>query len=490
MKTFNKILVWFNRDLRVEDNTALKKAIIKGNQVFCTYIFDNNDLRNLKLEDKKNKKISFIYGCLEDLNNNLNNLGGNIFVNSDDNLEKKLIKIVKELSIDAVFVNYDYEPYFIKLSTSLNKSLKEIGCEFESFKDLVIFEKSDILTLSSKPFSVFTPYKNAWLKKIKETDLRFYENNSSKSFLKQNKTKISYYDSIFPNLKSLGFDHSDLKFYDIETGSEGGEKQLKKFLNQIHKYHITRDFPNINGTSYLSVHIRYGTLSIRKLVSKALELSEKFEGAKIWLSELIWREFYKMILFHNPHVMTRSFKKEFDLIEWEEGQLAQNAFDAWCNGRTGFPFVDAGMKQLNTTGFMHNRLRMVTSSFLIKDLGIDWRLGEKYFSKKLFDYDLSANNGGWQWAASTGCDAQPYFRIFNPITQSQKFDQKGEFIKKYLPELINLNDKQIHSPWNVNQKDLLYAGIMLDKNYPKPIVDHNEARKKTLKRYSKIKKTS
>jgi len=294
-----------------------------------------------------------------------------------------------------------------------------------------------------------------------------------------------------PTLASMGFDDCDLAALKIPTGMKGAAALLKDFIPRMSRYKASRDYPAVKGPSYLSVHLRFGTVSIRtlaRLAAEALQSGEGGEGAAVWLSELVWRDFYFMILHNNPHVVGGAFKPEYDRIEWESGKEADQAFAAWCEGRTGYPLVDAAMMQLNQTGYMHNRLRMVTACFLIKDLGIDWRRGEAYFARQLNDFDLSANNGGWQWASSSGCDAQPYFRIFNPVTQSEKFDPEGQFIKRYLPQLATLDRKHIHAPWLAPEMTLSMAGIVLGKDYPRPLVAHDEARKKTLARYAVVKK--
>ena len=286
----------------------------------------------------------------------------------------------------------------------------------------------------------------------------------------------------------------------------GGATLLEDFLPRMPAYDETRNFPAIKGPSYLSVHLRFGTVSIRGLARRAIdgmrsgELASRGKtetdgpagsaGVMTWLSELVWRDFYFMILHHHPRVAHAAFKPEYDRIRWEQGAHADAQFTAWCEGRTGYPLVDAAMAQLNQTGYMHNRLRMVTACFMIKDLGLDWRRGERYFAEKLNDYDLSANNGGWQWASSSGCDAQPYFRIFNPITQSEKFDADGRFIQRYLPQLAKLSAKQIHAPWLQPAAVLRDAGITLGENYPAPIVQHDEARQRTLARYAVVKKVA
>jgi deoxyribodipyrimidine photo-lyase len=292
-----------------------------------------------------------------------------------------------------------------------------------------------------------------------------------------------------PALADIGFEKTNISTFKIPTGASGGWQLFEDFFDRMDQYHATRDFPAIKGPSYLGVHLRFGTVSIRKLAATAHQMTlQGSQGAAVWLSELIWRDFYFQILNNFPHVTRQSFKPEYDAIQWEHGPDAEKLFAAWCEGRTGYPIVDAAMAQINQTGYMHNRLRMVVASFLVKDLGIDWRWGERYFAEKLNDFDLSANNGGWQWASSSGCDAQPYFRIFNPTSQSKKFDAEGKFIRKYLPQLAKLPNSELHEPWNAKPMDLLTADVILDQNYPRPIVDHAEARAKTLLRYAVVKK--
>ena len=306
-----------------------------------------------------------------------------------------------------------------------------------TFKDQVIFERDEILTGQGKSFTVFTPYKNAWLKQLNAFDLKPYP---VETYLAHLAAPPAGLDRSLPTLKQLGFAPSNLAELKLPTGMSGAQHLLDDFLTRIAGYGERRDFPAVKGPSYLSMHLRFGTVSIRTLARLAHEISLQpdGQGAATWLSELIWRDFYFMILSHHPKLASGSaFKAEYDTLRWETGPQADAAFAAWCDGRTGYPLVDAAMLQLNQTGYMHNRLRMVTASFLVKDLGIDWRLGERYFAEQLNDFDFSANNGGWQWAASTGCDAQPYFRIFNPVTQSEKFDPEGRFIKRYLPQLSN-----------------------------------------------------
>ena len=290
----------------------------------------------------------------------------------------------------------------------------------------------------------------------------------------------------------MGFSPTQLLQIGVKPGEVGAQEAFGDFLTRMDGYKTQRDFPAVKGVSYLSVHMRFGTLSVRQTAKAAWDMfqAQSSEGAMSWLSELIWRDFYFHVLHFNPRVTQESFRTEYDQIAWESGQTAQTLFKAWCEGQTGFPLVDAAMRQLNTTGWMHNRLRMVAASFLMKDLGINWRWGEAYFAEQLNDFDLSANNGGWQWASSSGCDAQPYFRIFNPTSQSEKFDPEGKFIKRYCPELAQLDKKWVHAPWEAPPMALSMAQVVLGSTYPRPVVQHDEARKKTLERYAVVKKST
>jgi deoxyribodipyrimidine photo-lyase len=334
---------------------------------------------------------------------------------------------------------------------------------------------------------VFTPYKNAWLKKVTPHDLA---ERSTQIEPGQLAAVPQALQRPIPSLQDMGFDAIDLSALHIRPGMSGAQALRLDFEQRMRLYEDTRNFPAVKGPSYLSVHLRFGTLSIRQLARMAHPRAVQGDaGAQTWLSELIWRDFYHQIMHHHPHVVSRSFKSEYDQIQWESGPSAKALFGAWCEGRTGYPLVDAAMAQINQSGYMHNRLRMVVASFLVKDLGIDWRWGEAYFAKHLIDFDLAANNGGWQWASSSGCDAQPYFRIFNPVNQSEKFDPQGKFIKRYLPQLAGLSDKSIHAPWLAKPMELQAAGVELGKTYPLPLVDHAQARAKTLLRYSVVKKS-
>ncbi|WMW79445.1 deoxyribodipyrimidine photo-lyase [Undibacterium cyanobacteriorum] len=492
-KLFKRSLVWFRRDLRSYDHAALYHALKQSEQCYCCFIFDHSILLSLPSDDKR---VQFIYQSIVELRQALREMGGELIVRYGDPLNE-IPSLCQELEIDAVFTNKDYEPNAKLRDEVVKARLAREHRQFSSYKDQVIFEEDEVLSLSNKAFSVFTPYKNAWLKKLaSETEggPDFYF--KPYPITRYQASLASFEDRELPSLNSMGFDEldeDDPSQLKLKGGMSAASDLIEDFQNRIDRYADTRDFPSIKGPSYLSVHLRFGTISIRYLVSLAVRqtrIAAQNLGASVWLSELVWRDFYFMILHHHPHVVERAFKPEYDTIQWEQGPAAEALFQAWCEARTGYPLVDAAMLQLNQTGYMHNRLRMVVASFLIKDLGIDWRWGERYFALKLNDFDLAANNGGWQWAASSGCDAQPYFRIFNPITQSEKFDSEGKFIRRYLPQLAQLNAKHIHAPWTAPPLALAAANLTLGRNYPLPIVQHDLARQKTLQRYSVVKKVS
>lgn len=491
MQKWNKSLVWFRRDLRDFDHAALHHALKHSRQVACAFVFDTDILDPLRGDGLTlDRRLSLIHSAVAELDAALRENGGALIVRHARALDA-IPAIAQELGVDAVFANRDYEPQAKERDQQVAEKLQADGREWFSFKDQVIFEVDEVLSLSGKPFSVFTPYQRAWLKRLHESDadvpadLKPYP---AEPYLARLMRPSPAWDTGIPSLEALGFAPTDPQ---VPVGMSGGTALLEDFCARMNRYDVMRDFPAKEATSRLSVHLRFGTVSIRYLARQALDAMRTGQGgsgAAVWLSELIWRDFYCMILHHHPRVTEDAFKPAFDAIEWESGAHAEALFEAWCNGQTGYPLIDAAMAQINQTGFMHNRLRMIAASFLVKDLGIDWRWGERYFARRLNDFDLAANNGGWQWAASTGCDAQPYFRIFNPVTQSQKFDPDGEFIRRYLPQLARLDNKTIHVPWLAPAETLRRAGIELGRNYPAPIVQHDEARLKTLARYAAVKR--
>jgi deoxyribodipyrimidine photo-lyase len=487
MNSFHKTLVWFRRDLRCFDHAALHSALAQSAQVYCVFVFDRRILDELPREDRR---VEFIRASVVELEKALHARGGALIV-LHAHAEHAIPELARRLGVETVFTNRDYEPAACRRDESIARTLARDGIALRCVKDQVIFECDEVLSQSGKPFSVFTPYKNAWLKQLQigEDALRPHEVDEFSARL----AAPADHRRHVPSLQELGFLPTNFRSLELPAGMQGGQALFDQFKAHLPHYDRARDFPAVRGTSMLSVHLRFGTVSVRGLVRRALQAMRQGNdgsggsGASTWLSELIWRDFYFMILHHHPHVAECAFRPEYDAIAWERGAPADADFDAWCEGRTGYPLVDAAMTQLNSTGYMHNRLRMVTASFLIKDLGIDWRRGERYFAEKLNDYDLAANNGGWQWAASSGCDAQPYFRIFNPVTQSEKFDPDGRFIRHYLPQLARLSNRHIHAPWRASLQECETAGIALGKHYPLPIVQHEEARQRTLQRYAVVK---
>ncbi len=477
---FDSVLVWFRRDLRSIDHAALAEATRRARHVYCVFVFDNEILGTLP--SRSDRRVEFIRESLVELERDLRDRGGGLIVRNGLPFEE-IPKLAMELGVTAVFANRDYEPQAKRRDARVAQELAEAGIGFETFKDQVVFEYPQVLTLAGKSFSVFTPFKNAWLKRLTEDDLE--------PFVMENERLANAAGSAdIPELKKIGFEPTDMRQLGIVPGMRGAMRLLENFRSRIERYQELRDYPAVEGVSCLSVHLRFGTISIRQLVSFAIESGalRGNEGPATWLAELIWREFYFMILDCFPHVVERSFKPEFDRIRWEEGAHAEKLFDAWCSGQTGYPLVDAAMRQLNDTGYMHNRLRMLTASFLVKDLGIDWRRGEAYFARRLVDFDLSANNGGWQWASSSGCDAQPYFRIFNPVAQSERYDPQGQFIRRYLPELAALPDRYIHAPWRMSAREQADCGFVVGEDTPAPLVEHEQARRRTLERYAVVRK--
>ena len=480
-------LVWLRRDLRVSDNAALYHALKNCQRVHVVFVFDTEILDTLPRADRR---VEFIRESLVAVDARLRELAGHPqagLIVRHGRARDKIAKLAHHLQAQVVFTNHDDEPAALERDIQVRGRLADLGIAMHTYKDHTIFERNEVLTQMAKPFSVFTPYKNAWLKNITPFDLKAYPVEKYASHLSPRPDDLA---QPVPALQDIDFEVTNLKALKIPTGESGAQALLQDFLTRIDHYEDTRNFPAVKGPSYLSVHLRFGTVSIRQLAREAhARMLAGSPGAAVWLSELIWRDFYVQVLHNFQHVgHGQSFKPEYDAIHWEHGPHAHKLFDAWCEARTGYPIVDAAMRQLNQTGYMHNRLRMVVASFLCKDLGVDWRWGEKYFATHLNDFDLSANNGGWQWASSSGCDAQPYFRIFNPISQSEKFDPEGKFIRRYVSELAALPTAALHAPWLAKPLELQAAGVVIGKTYPAPIVDHAQAREKTLERYAVVKK--
>ncbi len=424
-----KSIFWHRRDLRINDNAGLFKALKNSSFVQPIFIFDETILSKLK---KSDQRILFIHQEIENLKKQYQQNGADLKIYFGNPIDL-IPEIAHEFNAQVVYTNRDYEPYASERDTQIHTHLSELNIEFIGTKDHVIFEKHEITKSDGLPYTVFTPYSRKWKEKINTYYSKSYQVEKYLDKLQKSES------SEIISLENLGFDSLQKNSF-----------PFKKFpLEQIQSYSEKRDFPSLDATTHLSLHLRFGTISIRELVRAAKENNETF------LNELIWRDFYQMIIFHFPHSAKDAFKKQYDRIEWEHNDLH---FNAWCEGKTGYPLVDAGMRELNHTGFMHNRVRMVVASFLTKHLLLDWRMGEVYFAEKLLDYELASNVGGWQWAAGCGCDAAPYFRVFNPTSQQEKFDKQFEYIKKWIPEFET-------------------------SDYPEPIIDHKFARERVLERY-------
>ncbi len=478
-KHVGRALVWFRRDLRTADHPALAHALRDADTVWCAFVLDKPILDALPQDDRR---VAFIRASLADLDAQIAALSGGrarLIVRHADAADE-IPRLAAELGAQAVHAHHDDDPAALARDARVRERLAADGRELRTFKDHVIFERSELLTGSRTPYGVFTPYKNAWLKALHARPELLGDCGSDVdgSALAKGPRSPWRGGAAVPALAEFGFSPRPATAQDdpgLRPGTAGGEALLQEFLDRMDDYDATRDFPARPGPSHLGIHLRFGTLSLRQLVRLASQRIEGgSRGAQTWLSELIWRDFYHQVLFHHPHVVQRAYRADCDAIRWEQGPQADAHFAAWCAGRTGYPLVDAGMRQLAATGYMHNRLRMVTASFLTKDLGISWQRGEAWFARHLNDYELASNNGGWQWAASTGCDAQPWFRIFNPVTQSERFDPQGAFIRRWVPELAALSGKAIHAPWKAGGAD----------GYPAPIVDHEIARERTLARFA------
>ena len=419
-------IVWLRRDLRLTDNTALQHALKNGNKTAVLFIFDTNILDEL---DKDDARVTFIHQQLTKIDWQLREMNSGLLVKTGDPL-KIWQELISDFEISEVHFNRDYEPYATKRDEQVQQLLQKNNISAFAHKDQLIFEPHEVLKADGTPYTVFTPYKNKWLEHFNPQQIKIEE--------KLKKNAFAAIESSVPTLEDIGFQKSDIEVEDYD-------------LSVVKNYSKTRNFPAIHGTSNLSVHLRFGTVSIRQIVQQVYQQSPEF------LSELVWREFFMQILFHFPRVVNENFRTKYNGIQWRNNE---KEFERWCKGETGYPIVDAGMRELNKTGYMHNRVRMITASFLCKHLLIDWRWGEAWFAKKLLDFELSSNNGNWQWAAGTGCDAAPYFRVFNPTEQVKKFDNEMRYVKKWVPEFQELS-------------------------YPAPMVDHKMARNRALETYKK-----
>ncbi|MDJ0626256.1 MAG: deoxyribodipyrimidine photo-lyase [Candidatus Caenarcaniphilales bacterium] len=481
----SKSIFWFRRDLRLDDNHGLYTALKESKKVYCVFVFDSNILSRLK--DKDDKRVNFIWESVLELKTELRKFNHDLFVLFGDP-QKVIPKISEIFEVDSVYTNRDYESYSLSRDEIVHARLSEQNRHFITTKDHIVHESTEVTKPDGSPYTVFTPYKKTWLKVLdKNISIALKKFNSKELLIESQIPNLGELENLYSSLRNANIRSiekiDDINFVKsslmVHPGSLGANSCLESFLkNKVLEYKQNRDFPFKNSTSNLSVHLRFGTISIRECFRRAIKLLTNETNPNVqeeintWISELIWREFYSMVLQAFPHVEEKPFRLEYENLVW---RVDDKLLSAWEHGLTGYPIVDAGMRQLRTTGQMHNRLRMITASFLTKDLLIDWRKGEAHFARYLLDFELASNNGGWQWSSSTGTDAAPYFRIFNPQLQGEKFDPNAEYIKQYVPELRMLDAKKIHK-----------LDFELD-DYPRPIVRREETKKAVLDLFNTVK---
>lgn len=472
---------WFRKDLRLKDNHALSgflRDVSEAGSFSFLYIKNKNTFSYFG-----EKRINFLYECIESLEKDLSSYGFKLQV-LEGTSKEVFGRILEMHKIISLYLNEQVEPYCISRDRYIKEIIESNGGKFNTFTDSTLFAAGSIVNAEGMQYKVYTPFRNQSMKVINKSHYGKYE--CDLSLLKKNN------EVILNSAEKFDYSYNGLSLSKpgfIKGGRDEGIRLLKEFYeNGLNKYKSRRDFPSVKGTSLLSPHLHFGTVSIREVYRSAKYKYDKSgtddEKSEIqtWINEILWREFYYHITYHNPQIQFESFKKEFDRLEWNDNE---EHFKSWCKGKTGYPIVDAGMRQLNTEGWMHNRVRMITAMFLTKDLFTDWRKGEKYFAEKLIDLDFSSNNGGWQWSASTGVDSQPYFRIFNPYLQSRKFDANGDYIKRYLPELKTLPAEFVHEPHLMNESEQKKYNVIIGKDYPSPIVDHKAAKDIVLREFKK-----
>ncbi|MGO0063707.1 cryptochrome/photolyase family protein [Brevibacillus fluminis] len=473
------VIVWFRRDLRVHDHAALYHAVETGEEILPVFVLD---VRQEK-DGQSGRKSQALFSALRSLQGNLADLGARLVIKRGEPAEV-LAELAKHFGADKLFFNREYAPKAISRDEQVAAELQRNGIFTQTFKDMVLHEEGELLNKQGKPYVVFTPYKRAWLTLPKDKPFPMPKKLRAATGLE------SYPSDLIPALGGQGSAKEQVREEEL-YGERAARRRLGQFLDtQLAGYKLQRDLPAVDGTSRLSFALRTGTLSIRTVYHSVLERMHQMSGpqseaAETFVSELIWRDFYQQVLFHFPHTVEQAFLADYEQVEWDDNE---ELFRKWCTGQTGYPMVDAGMRQLNQTGWIHNRVRMITASFLVKDLLIDWRKGMNYFAEQLIDHDEAANCGGWQWCASTGTDAQPYFRIFNPVSQGEKFDPDGTYVKQYVPELAHVPAKYVHKPWTMPELLQKESACMIGLDYPPPCVDHAISRLIAIERFSQAKK--
>jgi deoxyribodipyrimidine photo-lyase len=472
------IIHWFRRDLRLNDNTALAAAAHdSGGAVAPVFVLDDAILQGRWTSPNR---TAFLLACLNALDADLRAQGSRLIVRRG-NPQTVLPQLVSDLGASGVYWNHDYTPYAIRRDTALKTSLRDAGFSAQSFKDAVIFEMNEVATQQGRPYTVYTPYARSWRRLLEERGAPT-QAAPQLTYSAEQRQALADHAQPLPTLADLGMSTAITL---PAAGETAAQEQLQRFVSArsgLAAYADRRNLMGEAGTSRLSPQLRLGTLSVRHCVQMA-RTQAAGAGADAWIGELIWRDFYVQVLYHHPHVLSGAFKPLYNDLAWENDPAL---FEAWKAGRTGYPVVDAAMRQLTQEGWMHNRARMIVASFLTKDLLIDWRWGETHFMQQLLDGDPAANNGGWQWAASTGTDAQPYFRIFNPASQGAKFDPEGAYVRRYVPELVNVPNKYIHAPHTMAPADQIRADMQVGRDYPAPIVDHKERRERALTLYNAV----
>jgi len=476
-------ICWLRRDLRLRDNRALwcalEHARSRGGKALVVFVFDTDILS--ALADRDDRRVAFIAGAVAELDDRLRHAGAGLLV-LHGSARREIPALVERTGAVGVFASHDFEPFGMARDQAVRQKLTAMGSELATVKDHVVFEKDEVLTASGTPFRVFTPYMKAWMAKLEGDPDRHLPCWACESGLSLVADPAPWGGRRFGGAGEIGFASPTENV--MITGERAGSARLTNFVGRMESYADTRDLPGLDGTSGLSVDLRFGTVSVRDAVRAARSVAGA--GAAKWLAELVWREFYQAVLWHFPASVDHAFQERMERVVWDDPateSVAKERFAAWCEGRTGYPFVDAAMRELRATGRMHNRCRMVVASFLTKDLHIHWKRGERWFARWLLDVELASNVGGWQWAASTGADGQPWFRIFNPVDQGRKWDPDGNWIRRWCPELSRLDAKSLHAPWQATESVLAAAGVELDKNWPRPVVDHAAERKEALERF-------